>query len=179
MVAARASFSTKFGTYLRKTRQKKYPKLSGRKFASEVGITGAYLSNIELGKVPPPQEEIVIAIADKLGEDKHKLLRMAGHIDPDLKPILRDMSAEQLEMLSLYEKYIKDNDINVSMKQVAGLFAYAAVTAKSEVSYISNILREMANLVECIGDGGDVSPELQAKMEEGLKILGEEDEVDG
>jgi len=29
-------------------------------------MTGAYLSNIELGKVPPPMEDIVIAIADKL-----------------------------------------------------------------------------------------------------------------
>lgn len=182
MVAAknnRGSYSTKFGTYLRKTRTKMFPKLSGRKFAIEVGITGAYLSNIELGKVPPPMEDVVIAIADKLEENRHKLLRMAGHIDPDLVPIIRDMSPEHLELVSMYEKFIEENDINVEMKQVIGLMSYATNFATSEANAFGNILREMAELIECLDSKNVVSPELQSKMDKGLQALREGDESNG
>ena len=109
-----------FGEYVRKLRLEKYPDLSGRKFAKEVGMTGPYLSNIELGKVPPPSAEKIIAIAEKLEVDKHKLLNKAGLLDPDFQIIFKDAPPEAIQFALMFNKLLAAIGLEVDFHDFTG-----------------------------------------------------------
>ncbi len=80
-----------FGAHLRKAREalqaddKTY---SLRQVAKRVGIEPAYLSKIERGVFPPPSEEVIVKLAQVLGEDKDVLLALAGKLSSDLQEII-------------------------------------------------------------------------------------------
>jgi transcriptional regulator with XRE-family HTH domain len=46
--------------------------------------SAGYLSDVELGNVPPPSEAVIVQIAEKLGVDKKALLSAAKKVDPEL-----------------------------------------------------------------------------------------------
>jgi transcriptional regulator with XRE-family HTH domain len=58
--------------------------------AGRVGIEPAYLSKIERGEMPPPEEETIIRLADELGEDRDVRLALAARVSS----ALRDIAAE-------------------------------------------------------------------------------------
>jgi transcriptional regulator with XRE-family HTH domain len=91
-------YDKQFGEMLRRLRQDRFPGLSLRAFASEMGISASYLSYIEIGRFPPPSADLVVALAKKLEYDTRALLDAAGHQDPILRPFLReDLSLEKIQ----------------------------------------------------------------------------------
>jgi transcriptional regulator with XRE-family HTH domain len=89
-----------FGKHIRKLRKAR--KVSLRKLAKTVEKDHTYLSRIEAGKVPPPSPEVVLALAEALGEDSDVLMVMAGHMPDGLRDIIMDrpyLFAEVLRQL--------------------------------------------------------------------------------
>jgi len=80
-----------FGAHLRQAREalqagdKSY---SLRQVARRVGIEPAYLSKIERGVFAPPSEDVIVKLAQALGEDKDVLLALAGKLSTDLQQII-------------------------------------------------------------------------------------------
>jgi len=80
-----------FGAHLRQVREalqagdKSY---SLRQVAQRVGIEPAYLSKIERGVFAPPSEQVIVKLAQDLGEDKDVLLALAGKLSSDLQQII-------------------------------------------------------------------------------------------
>ena len=72
-----------FGEELRKirgVRQYEDPQFSLRYVAEQIGITPSYLSKIERGVVPPPNNEILTDLADLLQVSHDFLYMLAGRI---------------------------------------------------------------------------------------------------
>lgn len=82
---------TIFGEYIRQAREAILQgdrRFSLRQVATRIGIEPAYLSKIERGVFPPPSEEVIVKLAEVLGEDKDVLLAMAGKLSSDLQQII-------------------------------------------------------------------------------------------
>lgn len=56
--------------------------------AERIGITPTYLSKIEREELPPPSEDIIVRLADELGQDPNVLLAMAGKVSEQLRRII-------------------------------------------------------------------------------------------
>ncbi len=67
-----------FGETVRQLRISKG--LSQRELAARVNRNFTYISKIEAGKVPPPAEEVIIALADALGAEREQLLALAPKV---------------------------------------------------------------------------------------------------
>ena len=96
---------TDFGGRVRELRKSKGVSL--RDFADAVGIDFTYLSKIENGKVDPPSEEKIRAMAKALDVDAEELLGLAGKIsseqirkavqsNPDVGILLRKLQSRRL-----------------------------------------------------------------------------------
>jgi transcriptional regulator with XRE-family HTH domain len=72
-----------------------------RELAGVAGMTPAYLSMIENGKVPPPSEQKVMAIAHYLEVDAAEFLTLAGRLPEDLVEILRERPLHMTALLRL------------------------------------------------------------------------------
>lgn len=80
-----------FGEHIRQARETLHAgdrSFSLRQVAARVGIEPAYLSKIERGVFPPPSEDVIVKLADVLGEDKDVLLALAGKLSSDLQHII-------------------------------------------------------------------------------------------
>lgn len=80
-----------FGEHIRQAREAKLASDRGfslRQLAARVGIEPAYLSKIERGVFPPPSEEVIVRLAQELGEDKDVLLALGGKLASDLREIV-------------------------------------------------------------------------------------------
>ena len=71
-----------FGKMLRDCRQA--AKVGLRELARLINKSPGYLSDVELGHVPPPSEEVIVQIAAALQVDKKDLLTAARKMDPEL-----------------------------------------------------------------------------------------------
>jgi transcriptional regulator with XRE-family HTH domain len=69
-----------FGRRVRELRKIKFPDTPIHVVAKMAGISGPYLSNIELGKVPPPSLGTVIELVSVLDADFAELARLSGHM---------------------------------------------------------------------------------------------------
>lgn len=80
-----------FGEHIRQAREALHAgdrSFSLRQVAARVGIEPAYLSKIERGVFPPPSEDVIVKLAEVLGEDKDVLLALAGKLSSDLQHII-------------------------------------------------------------------------------------------
>jgi transcriptional regulator with XRE-family HTH domain len=75
-----------FGNKLRRLRQEAGVGL--RELARLVNKSPGYLSDVELERVPPPSQEVIIRIAIALDTDKNDLLMAAKKVDPELPRIV-------------------------------------------------------------------------------------------
>ena len=71
-----------FGSILRNLRLN--AKIGLRELARLINISPGYLSDVEIGRVPPPSEAVILYIAKVLNVDKRKLLIAASKVDPEL-----------------------------------------------------------------------------------------------
>jgi transcriptional regulator with XRE-family HTH domain len=71
-----------FGNKLRRLRQEAGVGL--RELARLINKSPGYLSDVELERVPPPSEEVILQIAISLATDKDELLTAAKKVDPEL-----------------------------------------------------------------------------------------------
>ena len=80
-----------FGDYIRQSRETLLERdrtFSLRQVAARIGIEPAYLSKIERGVFPPPSGEVIVKLAEILGEDQDVLLALAGKLSSDLQQII-------------------------------------------------------------------------------------------
>ena len=80
-----------FGSYLRKVREHK--QRSDRSFtlrglAAKADISPTYLSRIETGDLPPPQDDVLLRLALALGEDLDVLFGVAGRVSPEIQEVI-------------------------------------------------------------------------------------------
>ena len=81
-----------FGDTLRNFRLKSGIGL--RELARMIDKSPGYISDVELERVPPPSEEVILKIADALGVDRSELLTAARKVDPELSDyVLRQPNA--------------------------------------------------------------------------------------
>jgi transcriptional regulator with XRE-family HTH domain len=71
-----------FGNKLRKLRIQ--TGIGLRELARLINTSPGYLSDVELERVPPPSEEVILRIAIALDADKNELLLAAKKVDPEL-----------------------------------------------------------------------------------------------
>jgi transcriptional regulator with XRE-family HTH domain len=74
------------GKRLRVLRTSRYPDNSIRSVAEMVGISGPYLSSLELARVPPPSLEVLISLASVLGTNPLELVLLAGYKAEEKRP---------------------------------------------------------------------------------------------
>ena len=86
-----------FGEYLRGLRKR--AGLSQRELAEQAGIDFTYLSKIENGRVDPPAEETMRALARALGADADELLARARKMPRELKQLVAQGSPEKAMLL--------------------------------------------------------------------------------
>jgi len=55
-----------------------------RELASLIKKSPGYLSDVELDRVPPPSEKVIVDIASALRVDKNILLSLAKKVDPEV-----------------------------------------------------------------------------------------------
>lgn len=93
-----------------------------RKFASEVGVSPTYLSQVEQDNVDPPTADRVkrmaellnenvdewTALAGRLTEDLPEIIRGAPQAVPDLLRAVRGLTVEQLRQLQDQAERFKD-----------------------------------------------------------------------
>ena len=71
-----------FGSILRNMRLN--ARVGLRELARLIDKSPGYLSDVEIGRVPPPSEGVILNIAKALSVDKRKLLMAASKVDPEL-----------------------------------------------------------------------------------------------
>ena len=86
-----------FGQHLRDLRKR--ASLSQRDLAQRAGIDFTYLSKIENGRVDPPGEETMRALATALGAEAEDLLARARKMPRDLKRLVAQGSPEKALLL--------------------------------------------------------------------------------
>jgi transcriptional regulator with XRE-family HTH domain len=89
--------SAAFGDHLRGLR--KQAGLSQRELALQAGIDFTYLSKIENGRVDPPGEATMRALARTLGVDAEELLARARKMPRDLKQLVAQGTPEKALLL--------------------------------------------------------------------------------
>ena len=77
-----ADLPSSFGETVRSLRQQR--KIGLRELARDVGMSAAYLSQIEREVYPPPVEEKIRVIAERLGSHPDTLMGLAGRIPSDI-----------------------------------------------------------------------------------------------
>lgn len=86
-----------FGQLLRDKRTEKG--ISLRKFASLVGVSPTYLSQVEQDNVDPPTADRVKRMAELLGENVDEWTALAGRLTEDLPEIIQRQPTEMPELL--------------------------------------------------------------------------------
>lgn len=86
-----------FGELLREKRMEK--DLSLRKFASLVGVSPTYLSQVEQDNVMPPTADRVKRMADLLGENSDEWIALAGRVPDDVPPLLQKHPVEMTALI--------------------------------------------------------------------------------
>ena len=104
----------KLGETLRQTRKEKY--LTLRAVQERTGISNAYLSQIETGKIERPSPNVLYKLAKLYGVSYERLLLLAGHplpanngpvISSRLQENLEDLSDEEKERVFEYIRFLK------------------------------------------------------------------------
>jgi transcriptional regulator with XRE-family HTH domain len=93
-----------FGNKLRRLRQEAGVGL--RELARLVNKSPGYLSDVELERVPPPSQEVIIRIAIALDTDKNDLLMAAKKVDPELSDyVIKQPQAADFLRLAREKKF--------------------------------------------------------------------------
>lgn len=101
-----------FGPMLRSLRNEKGYRL--REFAKMVGISAAYLSQIERGEARPPREERVRTIARALGEDPDLLMAHSGRVSSVLSNAMERAPEEVSRLIQATLGLDRDNIIELT-----------------------------------------------------------------
>jgi transcriptional regulator with XRE-family HTH domain len=81
-----------------------------RELARRVDKSAGYLSDVENGRVPPPSDGVILAIAGVLMVDKKRLLEAAEKADPELTDyVARDPEAADFLRLAKAHKFGKED----------------------------------------------------------------------
>lgn len=107
-----------FGNILRDLRLKAGVGL--RELATRIHKSPGYLSDVELGQVPPPSEKMILDIADAIGVDKNILLFAAKKVDPEISEYVVD-EPQAADFLRMAKNRKFDADDWERLQQLANL----------------------------------------------------------
>ena len=109
--------------------------LTQRVLADAIDVGPSYISQIISGK-RRPSAEVVIRIANYLGEDANHLLQIAGHTPIDDAPNLSDSDNPSLMRLYAAIKVLLSNEtlLSVAVQHLEGLANEARSTRKTNKS---------------------------------------------
>lgn len=169
------SYNKVFGPYVRQFRQEKYPETTIADFAESVGITGPYLSNIENCKVPPPSEQVVKAIAEKLEQDVELLLALAGYFD--FSNLLGDVPVTEsyLKTLKLM-RFLKGKFSGATSGVMESMAAYMLGRVLEERRILKRrellpeLIEQMSHLAD--EDNNEFPDEFKPTLDRGFRALG-------
>lgn len=91
--------NAKFGETVR--RERKRLEIGLRQFAKMIGVSPTYLSKVERDEFPPPAEDKVRKIAEKLDIDTDELLALGGKVSSDLQNIIKQQPREMAAFLRM------------------------------------------------------------------------------
>ncbi len=111
-----------FGQSLRVKRISKG--ISLRKFAELVGVSAAYLSQVEHDNVDPPTADRVKRMADLIGENSDEWIGLAGRVPEDLPEIFRQQPTGISELLR-EASGLKPEQLREVTKHIRGMKAQA------------------------------------------------------
>lgn len=89
--------TTDFGARLREKRLAK--QITLRKFATMIGVSSTYLSQVEQGRYDPPTADRVRQIAEILGEDVDLWIGLADRVPEDMEEIVKEHPKEMPELM--------------------------------------------------------------------------------
>jgi transcriptional regulator with XRE-family HTH domain len=100
-------YAVQFGQRLRELRKAKG--LSQKDLAGKVDIDFTYLSKVENGRMSPPSEKTILALAKALNTDSDELLALANKIPSDLA---KNMDLETIKLLRSVttQRYTSDDE---------------------------------------------------------------------
>jgi len=98
---------TDFGQRVRELRSAQ--SISVRAAAHQAGISPAYLSRIESGKIPPPTSSVIKALAEVLGVEPSVLFELSPAMDPDIKALM-ERSRGTVELLNIIASHDLDEE---------------------------------------------------------------------
>jgi len=107
-----------FGAHLRKLRVKQG--LGLRQLAKTIGVSPTYLSLVEQGKLAPPAERQVVALAKKLGQEEDVFLAMAGRIASDLPGIVKKHPRLYAHLLRAFRN-LREKDLHALVDTLEAL----------------------------------------------------------
>lgn len=108
-----------FGSRIRDLRKKR--NISLRDFADIIEIDFTYLSKIENGKVYPPSEEKIKAMAKELHVDAEELLGLAGKISPEqIRKAVASNPAVGTLLRKLQSRKLTDGQLNDMLDIISG-----------------------------------------------------------
>ena len=96
-----------FGKKLRELRRNNG--LSQRELAEKVGINHSYISKIESGVMPPPNQKIIQGLAEINNADADELLILAGIVPDDIKELLKDKETVKRIRAMIGKNKVKNN----------------------------------------------------------------------
>ena len=105
--------NNKFCTELKKYRIKSG--LTQQQLAARIGVDTSYLSRIENGLLPPPNEIILTSLAEALNIDPAKLVRLSGRIP---QQIAQELESQAKLKFGPKLKYLRDK-IGISQQELA------------------------------------------------------------
>jgi transcriptional regulator with XRE-family HTH domain len=105
-----------FGIKLRELR--KQSGIGLRELARLINNSAGYLSDVELERVPPPSEEVILRIAIALDADKKELLLAAKKVDPELSSYVAQQP-QAADFLRLAKEKEFDNEDWERLAQLA------------------------------------------------------------
>jgi transcriptional regulator with XRE-family HTH domain len=173
MPKKKRKYDKKFGPFIKRQREKKYPDMSMSKFARDViEITPTYLWNIENKKSPPPSEKVTLRIAEALDISPDKLLSMAGHIDPSLSLMILDMPAEARQIITLLDHVLKESETGLSLIDLTALLLENLIERDGNVS-LGDVMRYIAEITDAIDGSEDKSlpVEFEEKKDKGMDLF--------
>lgn len=113
-----------FGAVVRSLRKDKGIGL--REFARQVGISAAYLSQIERNEAPPPAEAQVIKISKELGQKTDVLIALTGRVSSILQQAVFRFPSEMSDLIR--------TTLCLSKEEIAQVSRYAKQLSETRTS---------------------------------------------
>lgn len=133
--------ATEIGPFIKRCRKKE--KLSGIELSKEIGVSSAYISQIETGRIKLPSQNIMIKLARHLNIPMQKMMQITGYSLED--SVIEEETAKQREIKSERKKR-KAKEKRVYIKKLRADHDKADVIRKEKLAQEKERLEQKRQL---------------------------------